>query len=76
MSTNQTKSQRLAEACDAEQLATVKRDILMHDVAALLRRQEELLRQALEALLITCAGNTEGKGIDAIQAIRAHREAK
>lgn len=81
----QTEAQRLADACDAEQVATVKRDILMHDVAALLLRQDELLVQALEVLessrvlkadhlTIESYGEAVQKRNAVIGNIRAHRE--
>lgn len=85
----QTEAQRLADACDAEQVATVKRDILMHDVAALLRRQEalierqrELLEQASECItqLVACHQEESCPAVSIAKrittAIRTHREAK
>lgn len=50
---------RLADACDAETVATVERDVLMHDTAVELRRLHaenarlrEALPQALELLAV------------------------
>lgn len=40
MSEKQTEAQRLAALCDAEVVATVERDILMHEASAELRRLE------------------------------------
>ena len=40
MSEKQTEAQRLAALCDSEVVATVARDILMHETAAELRRLE------------------------------------
>lgn len=38
MSEKQTEAKRLAALCDAEMVATVERDILMHETAVELRR--------------------------------------
>ena len=68
----QTEAQRLADALDA----------LAYDkAAALLLRQDELLKQALEALENShydVGSETKQRlaVMDAITAIRAHREAK
>lgn len=80
--TQQTEAQRLADAL--VRLANLEANELadcLNDVAALLRRQDELLEQALEALENSHydVGSEEKQRLgvmDAITAIRAHREAK
>lgn len=45
-----SKAQELAAQLDKEQIDTVRRDVMNHEAADLLRTQDALLRQALEAL--------------------------
>lgn len=45
-----SKAQELATLLDKEQIDTVRRDVMNHEAATLLRTQDALLRQALEAL--------------------------
>lgn len=42
-----SKAQELAAQLDKEQVDTVRRDVMNHEAAALLRAQDALLRQAL-----------------------------
>lgn len=63
----QTEAQRLADILEKMPLGECD-----HEAAALLRRQDELLRQALEAL----ETDDWQKKMQAAIAIRAHREAK
>lgn len=50
MSDKQTEAQRLAALCDSEVVATVARDVMMHETAAELRRLHDLNQEALGAL--------------------------
>lgn len=65
MSEKQTEAQRLAALCDSEVVATVARDILMHETAAELRRPDAVEKQRDQLLqtLIFCeeAMNEAGK---------------
>lgn len=45
-----SKAQELAAQLDKEQIDTVRRDVMNHEAAALLRTQDALLRRAAETL--------------------------
>jgi len=47
------EAQELAAQLDKEQIDTLRRDMLNHEAATLLRTQDALLRQALDALELT-----------------------
>jgi len=52
-----TEAERLAQGLDKEQIDTVRRDMLNHEAAALLRSQAaeiERLREALNAVFLEC----------------------
>lgn len=70
----QTEAQRLADALESTWCD--ESCVLENKAAALLRRQDELLEQALEALVGTLMEDVSPRISAAITSIRAHREAK
>lgn len=71
--TKQTEARRLADWLDANSSGVYRPAA---DAAALLRRQDELLEQALEALEMLFPFEINVKQQDAFAAIRKHLEAK
>ena len=76
MSKKQNEAQRLARACEAEVIETIRRDILMQDVANLLRKQDKLLEQAMDVIKSECGygGTNQYDPRAVVDAIRSHLE--